>query len=48
MVIKVIDVKESFVDKRGKITNILEKSITSVVIITCLGVVLFYRIFYYH
>jgi len=35
MVIKIIDVKESFVDKRGKITNILEKPITSVVIITC-------------
>ena len=35
MVIKVIDVHESFVDKRGKITNILEEPITSVVIITC-------------
>ena len=34
MVIKVIKIKESFIDKRGKITNILEKPVTSIVIIT--------------
>lgn len=34
MAIKVIKIKESFIDKRGKITNILEKPVTSIVIIT--------------
>ena len=34
MTIKVIKIKESFIDKRGKITNILEKPVTSIVIIT--------------
>ena len=34
MAIKVIKIKDSFVDKRGKITNILESPVTSIVIIT--------------
>ena len=34
MAIKVIKIKESFVDKRGKIINILENPVTSIVIIT--------------
>ena len=34
MTIKVIKIKESFIDKRGKIINILEKPVTSIVIIT--------------
>ena len=34
MAIKVIKIKASFIDKRGKITNILESPVTSIVIIT--------------